>query len=173
LVEQLRTATQALYNDGLWSNSAGPLALVAIDGSQAPGTANVVYFEQFYEEGMATNGTGNVAFAASLAGNGVVDLQNDSGIWSNRSGSIAIVTRAGDPAPGAPNGSKFGFFSGPVLSDSGRVAFIADTFRCCSQERGVWFQDSGALTPLALTEQQAPGLPDGVLFSNISRNVAT
>ena len=57
--------------------------------------------------GPVINDAGQVAFRANLAGSGV-DSTNNQGIWSEGSGSLALVARTGSAAPGAPDGVNFG-----------------------------------------------------------------
>ncbi len=115
---------------GTWSEGSGSLALVARTGSQAPGTPSGVYFS-----GDATvtalgspvlNDAGQVAFEAGLTGSGV-DNSNFQGIWSERSGSLALVARTGSQAPGMPSGVNFSYldFAGPALNNAGQTAFVA------------------------------------------------
>ena len=63
----------------------------------------------------ALNNAGQTAFVAELSGSGV-DGYNDDGIWSEGSGSLALVARSGDHAPGTPSGVNFSYqnnFSSP------------------------------------------------------------
>ena len=46
------------------------------------------------------NDAGQVAFRANLTGSGV-DSTNYQGVWSEGSGSLALVARTGSQAPGA------------------------------------------------------------------------
>ena len=46
---------------------------------------------------------------ASLTGSGV-DSTNNAGIWSEGSGSLALVARSGSQAPGTPSGVNFSGF---------------------------------------------------------------
>ena len=53
---------------------------------------------------------------------------NNQGIWSEGSGSLALVARTGSAAPGAPDGVNFGLNPAlelfePVLNNAGQTAF--------------------------------------------------
>ena len=93
-------------NTGIWSEGSGSLALVARSGSQAPGTPSGVNFSDFLCRSPVLNNAGQTAFYATLTGSGV-DSTNDQGIWSEGSGSLALVARSGSQAPGTPSGVNF------------------------------------------------------------------
>src|SRR5262245_32781629 len=94
---------------------ASGMRTVALTGQSAPGTAGGVTYESF---GMFVHpdhfvyGTpvlddaGRVAFRANLTGDGV-DSTNNQGVWSEGSGSLSLVGRTGNQAPGAPGGVNF------------------------------------------------------------------
>ncbi|MEM1108258.1 MAG: choice-of-anchor tandem repeat NxxGxxAF-containing protein [Planctomycetota bacterium] len=86
------------------AGSIGSPGLVVREGDQAAGTAPGVVFAAFNlpdnfnldSPAAAINAAGQVAFLASLTGNGV-DATNDSGIWvADSDGSITLVVREGD-----------------------------------------------------------------------------
>jgi hypothetical protein len=146
---------------------------VALTGQQAPGApAGVIYGgfgaglanDSFYHD-VALNDAGQVAFRADLAGEGV-DFSNNQGVWSEGSGSLALVARTGSQAPGAPEGVNFStdapldvFF--PVLNDVGQTAFYGAT---SDGGLGLWSEGSGSLAAVARSGDQAPGAPSGVSF---------
>src|SRR5262245_17191865 len=58
--------------------------------------------------------TGHTAFFATLAGTGV-DMTNNNGIWAEGTGGVKdLIVRAGDPAPGAPDGAVFAGLNDPI-----------------------------------------------------------
>ena len=151
-------------NDGsIWSEGPGSHVMVAREGSQAPGTAEGANFLSL-TPGAVLNGAGQTAFAASLIGAGV-DQTNNIGVWSEGSGSLALVARKGSPAPGTAAGVTFtSIFPGPVMNGAGRVAFTAwltgegvDSSNNC----GVWAEDRNGLLTLVIREgdqlEVAPG----------------
>src|SRR5262245_55389056 len=96
---------------------AGNLRTVALTGQPAPGTPGGVTYESFgahyfvedleYEfRGPVLNDAGQTAFRANLSGSGV-DSTNNQGAWSEGSGSLALVARSGNQAPGAAGGVNF------------------------------------------------------------------
>ncbi|MBA3483847.1 MAG: hypothetical protein H0T51_18740 [Pirellulales bacterium] len=161
---------------GVWSEMDGALTLVAREGSQAPGLPVGVKFSNFGPDFRAINGTGLVAFRGVLQfGEGVPGL-NDSGIWSQRSGPLALVAREGDQAPGTPAGIVFGHFSNaPVLNAAGHTAFVGTLQRgdggvTFSNNSGIWSDRSGTLELVAREGNQAPGTPSGTNFDFMPRN---
>ena len=158
------TEVDTTNNSGIWSEGAGGLALVARTGSQAPGTDTGVNFSGLGAP--VLNNAGKTAFQASLTGTGVVAMTNDAGIWSEGFGSLALVARTGNHAPGTPGGVNFsGFgFAQPALNDAGQTAFAASLSGSdvdSTNDQGIWATDSiGALQLIARTGdplEVAPG----------------
>ncbi len=94
-------------NLGIWSGGPGSLALVAAEGTPAPGTANGV---NFWFAGLIPNYTilfnfppllnnaGQTAFFVGIKGSGTNDT-NNAGIWSGGSGSLSLLAPAGAKPP--------------------------------------------------------------------------
>jgi hypothetical protein len=159
---------------GIWAGSAGSLQLVAQTGQQAPGTATGVNFantpfisqQPFFFSPTAMNASDAIAFTSGLAGPGVTPL-NSGGIWAGSSVNVALVARAGDPAPGLAPGTTFTSpvtgsnpFSTPDINASGHVAFSAATM----SGSGIWLSGAAGLGLVAASGGQAPGMPAGVAF---------
>jgi hypothetical protein len=172
LISDLQGSGINSSNDsGLWSGSAGGLALVARDGSPAPGTASGINFSDFFIP-IEINSAGQVAFEAWLTGDDVVDGVNNEGVWSNVSGSLQLVARSGSQAAGAPEGVNYGLFSSsswPLLNDSGQLAFhakLAGSGVDESNNEGIWLGEPDNLALVTRLGQPAPGAPSGVNFSD-------
>ena len=158
---------------GIWSEGFGSLGLVARGGDPAAGTAGVINPINYGEFGsLSLNNAGHSAFSARLISiSGPLSIPgNDKGSWSDRTGSTALVIRAGDQAPGAPLGVKFGYALtslgstdelSPVLNNAGQIAFLTrlvGTGVTSSNNRGVWSEGSGSLAMVARSGNQAPAL---------------
>jgi hypothetical protein len=80
---------------------------------------------------------------------------------------LQYLARSGTQAPGAPEGALFDtIFRPPVINDSGETAFVATTRGVVVS--GIWRSStSGALSAVALSGTQAPGLPPGVNYSGL------
>lgn len=155
-----------INNIGVWSGTSGNLALVAQKGSQAPGMPSGVSFAGFNLP--VLNDSGYTAFSASLAGSGV-DSTNSRSLWSEGSGSLTLLARSGFQAPGAPSGAVFfgsttnPAFSQPLLNNAGQSAFWARLTGggVASGTTGIWSEGSGSLALVAVSGDQAPGVPGG------------
>ena len=136
---------------GIWSEGSGSLALVAREGSLAPGTASATY------AGFGTpvlNDSGETAFRGTLTGS-----TNISGIWSGGAGSLALVARAGDAAPGA-TGAFYSSFTDPLINDSGDTlfsAFLTGAGVDSTNDRGIWLEGTGSLALVVREGDIAPG----------------
>lgn len=162
---------------GIWSEGTGSLTLVARGGDQAPGAPSGVNFGGGFSRPLINN-AGQTAFTADLSGSGI-DATNNQGIWSEGSGSLALVAREGDHAPGTPSGVNFRFQAGvplrPVLNDAGQTAFpafLTGEGVDATNGEGVWSEGSGTLAPVARSGSPAPGTTSGVNFRNFNFGVA-
>jgi hypothetical protein len=134
---------------------------VALSGDQAPGMLPGVHFTRLYGIGM--NSDGHVALASEIAGPGITEA-NNSTIWSEGSGSLALVAQEGDRPPGAPEGIKFLDFGDlvPQLNDAGQIAFSAqlgDGTNISTLHDGIYSGVTGALAPVVRSGDPAPGRP--------------
>ncbi|MEX2092814.1 MAG: choice-of-anchor tandem repeat NxxGxxAF-containing protein [Pirellulales bacterium] len=165
------TGVNSTNNSSIWSEGSGTLALVAREGSHAPGAQEGVTFRDFNDLFPQLNDAGQIAFVASLSGNSV-DSTNGEGIWSGGTNSLALVIRSDDPAPGMPNGTKFVTWNpyNVYLDNAGKVAITAviagEGF---SGPHGpnassIWVGDSNSLSLVTREGASAPGTPDGVDF---------
>jgi hypothetical protein len=112
--------------EGVWSEGAGTLALVARTGDQAPGLPLGVHFSGSVGD-PAINASGHVAFDAGIDGSHP-DFNNIKSIWSDRTGSPALIVRDGDPVPDLPGKvtfSEVGWDAPAVLNAHDRTAFGA------------------------------------------------
>jgi hypothetical protein len=134
---------------GLWlRRSSGELIEVFAIGDHAPGVEGDVHFVDSFDPVM--NASGRVAFLAAVDGNGV-EASNEMGLWSNSTssdGSLDLIARQGDQAPGQEPGFVFGVFLEPSLNAGGQVAFMASGFRnldgaFVDSAFGIWGQDRG------------------------------
>jgi len=137
---------------GIWSEGGGSgLALVIRKGDTAPGTG--VNFIDFGKP--VLNGAGQTAFSGVLTGTGVTTL-NDTGIWSEGSGSLALVAREGSAAPGTIPGVNFASaaftITGggiPILNGVGQTAFrtlVSGTGVSTLNDIGIWAEVDNVAT---------------------------
>jgi hypothetical protein len=149
-------------NTGIWSEGSGTLALVAREGSPAPAIDAGVNFGLF--DPPRLNSAGQIAFRATLTGSGVTS-SNDTGIWSEGSGTLALVAREGSPAPFT--GENFRQLpNSPAFNSAGQTAFRALTGT--SNSESIWSEGSGALAMVARVGDAAPGIANGGTFRSFS-----
>jgi hypothetical protein len=146
---------------GIWSEASRSLAVVARGASPAPGTPGI-NFRGFGKVGL--NSGGEHVFYADLAG---ATQYNEQGIWSDGLGGLALIARQGNPAVGTPNGVYYSDLSGDSLvwSATARAAFTADLQRDgFPWGSGLWEGSVGNLRAVALSGNEAPGAPSGIVF---------
>jgi hypothetical protein len=115
------------------------------------------------------NSAGQTAFYGGLS-DGTV------GIWSEGSGSLALVARDGMQVSGAPEGVHHNFealrdfFPNlPYLNDAGQTAFWANLTGegvDNTNDWAVWSEGSGSLGFVARGGDPAPGTPEGVNYDS-------
>lgn len=152
-------------DSGIWYGpTAAQLQLLARRGFSAPGTGNGPQFDVFGDP--VINNAGVVCFASTLQGSGATSLSSN-GIWAGTPGSLSLVVRAGQAAPGLASGVNFLSFGPPVLNDSGQVAFVATLIGPgigTLNNSAVYAGATGVLKLIAQTSGQAPGLQTGTRF---------
>ncbi len=134
-----------------------------------PGTGDGATFDRFSEASI--NEAGEVVFLGFLEGPGVTSA-NDRGLWLvTRTGTLVLLAREGDPAPGTVvSGAVFSAFTTPVtLNDSGVAAFRAVVsgpgVNAGNNEAIYTASAADGLRPVVVEGGPAPGLP-GVLISD-------
>ncbi len=164
-----RLADGGAGKDALWTEQAGTVRNIALQGGAAAGIPSATFatlqniFEQAFDE------SGQRLFTATVTGGGVTSA-NDFGLWFDDGAATTLVVREGDDAPGLPAGQKFGngFFSPPLLGPGGIVTFVAQTSDGVTTKSGIWQWVGGSLVPLALEEQSGPGLVGTERFGGFS-----
>jgi hypothetical protein len=134
---------------------AGVVRTVAFENQHAPGTPANVTYSTF--SAPTLNATGQTAFDA---------LTDDIrwGVWSEGYGTLALVARQGNPAPGAPSGVTFSSFYSPAINDAGQTAFVAFT---SDARNGLWLKGAGSASLIAREGNHAPGASGDVNFSSL------
>lgn len=169
ITSHLQCLCLATGNSGIFSEHSGSLRLAARYDSPAPGDPGLVLgpFESTagYHQ-PAFNDLGQVAFVAQRLG--TTAGSNNYGMWSEGSGSLNLVTRLGNSAPGAGSGATFTSLNTPLLNNLGQVAFTANTATSTTTGYGLWSQGGGVLHAVALANGAAPGMASGVKFQSIS-----
>ncbi len=141
----------------------------ALAGNTAPGTEPGLVFSSF---GLPVlDNAGNTAFIGRLAGPGL-NGSSDRGIWSgHQAGSVSLVARRGDPAPGTEPGVVFSSLHTPTLNGPGQISFRGHLIGPgvnLSRNKGVWVGTPSSLAPVARANDPAPGTEPGVEFDIFS-----
>jgi hypothetical protein len=141
---------------GIWAEMpSGGLELIARESESAPGT-NAIFATL---GGPGFNNSRQTAFRGSVAGSQVTP-QNAAGVWSQGgSGSLHLVARSGDNAPGTS--VAFLGFENPVINARGETAFVSSLIGigiAGSNDSGIWSEAGGeGLKLFAREGSNAPG----------------
>ncbi len=160
------TNVDVTNDEGIWSERSGLLSLVAREGNAAAGTGPGVVFGNLAEP--LLNTAGQTVFWGTLTGTGV-DHTNDVGIWSDQAGSLSLLVRAGDTAPGTDPGVVYSSVNAPALNNAGQTAFTAELTGpgiTLSNDKGLWSEGSGSLGLVAREGDTAIDLPADVVYSS-------
>jgi hypothetical protein len=160
-------------DSGVWSSESGMWTVIAREGSPAPGGPPDGRFDDLYR-GTAPmiSAAGDVHFSARLQLNGgSVTADNNSGLWTEKSGVLTLSAREGDQPPGTPLGVRFGELYVSTISDSG-IAFAAPLVPSLGgvttrDDTGIWAEKTGELTLIAREGNPAPGMPADIVFSDL------
>lgn len=152
---------------GIWSESSGSLAPVAIEGNQAPGLGTGIHFSQInflFLDDLALNEQGQMAFQTELDGPGIEFFNNEAVyVSAPDNGPLELVARKGETIASLTPGHRFDTFIGePGINAAGEVAFSSfyegpDFFLGNAIWRGTGAAD---LAP-AILSGQAADLPAG------------
>jgi hypothetical protein len=142
------------------------LRTVALSGQPAPGASGAVFGA--FTEAPTLNELGQVAFVNILERAASVGEFNDHGAWSEGSGSLALVAREDDPAPGLPEVQFGSAISLPMLNDSGQTAFrmgLRGPGTTSDDDGAIWSELNGPLQVVVREGSLAPGIRGGGTFS--------
>jgi hypothetical protein len=150
---------------GLWvATGPGTTTKVAQVGDTARGTSAI--YSDFWDGSAVIGGGDNIAFLANLAGEGV-NGNNMRALYAGAAGSVELLARGGEAAPGMPDGVTFGNDIGyPLLNASGQVAFaakLAGTGITSSNDEAIWATDAGGTLRLVAREGDTMVVKPGVI----------
>jgi hypothetical protein len=124
----IRHESEARNSFGFWMRESGELRQLFTFDSQPPGFDESVTWKSYSNEAPAFGSEGHVAFSARVQGPGI-DQSNDQALWVlSEDGALRRVARAGDPAPGMPEGAiieELSFGDGVKINKWGQIAFSA------------------------------------------------
>jgi hypothetical protein len=151
-------------NQGLWSEASGAPVLILRKGEVAPGTPEGSTFSGMTPWGL--NNAGRIVFVGGIEGPLVGVSTN--GIWTiSGPGTAELVVLRNDPVPGDP-GFVFDNLGVPAIDGEGFVTVWAAAVSTTTNKYiGLWTNRSGSMAAIARTGQQAPGTPQGCVFSSL------
>lgn len=155
-----RVAFVALLTSGsspeaIFTGAPGSLQTAALAGTAAPAGGNYSSFSSFV--GPVINGSGQVAFAATLTGG-----SSTQGIFVGAPGAVQAAALTNTAAPA---GGNYSGFVTSVLNGAGQVAFQA-SLTGGSSTRGIFAGAPGAVQATALQGTAAPAGGNYVSFFN-------
>lgn len=157
----------AFYCNALFALPAPTYRTVALRGHQAPGLTSGDIFTSFFTPSI--NSAGEVCFSGTIEGPLGITSNNNTGIWTEGAGPLALLARENDPAAGGTAGEVYSELSGimPNISDSGDVAWLSSLFRPPSTSfiATILKGNVGSVQMLASRGAQVPGLPTGVNYA--------
>jgi hypothetical protein len=182
VVPAINSAGQAVFGawvcDGtstrrsLWFSSGTALLPVMLQGDPAPGTG--AFFGLPAASGLSSatpvlNDSGMVAFVATLTGPGVTP-NNNTAIFAGAPGSLRLIARTGDPAPGFPAGATILAFASTgspghtfALNARGQIVIPAQVSGGSPGGVALYAAQPGGLTRLLYTGGPiSPGSADTV-----------
>jgi hypothetical protein len=158
-------------NGGIFLGHRGALQMVAHAGDAAPGAGGAVWSDVIGGALMLRAG-GRIAFPAELLG---PDAAHNGGVWAGTAGSLTLVAREGDPAPGTTvnyaAGNLDNFFQDTLqlaMNDSGTVALrakLAGTGVTTANDTAIFSGTPGALALVVRLGLPAPGA-GGATYAN-------
>jgi hypothetical protein len=142
---------------GVWrADPGGELSVVAREAFPAPGVTDGV-FASFGDP--VLDADGDVAFMARLAGGvGGVTAGTSQGVWADVDGTLTLIARQGDDAPGLDPGVHFASFRQLVLPDDAGPAVLATVKGpgiSGANDLGLWSADESGELSLVVREGDA------------------
>lgn len=137
---QIAFAGVAGGKSAVWAGLPGALELVAYGETRAPGTPDGVTY--YLMDSPTLSSSGQVAFRSALRGPGT--NQNDTGIFAGTPGSVRLVARNGQDAPGTDPVVRFANPENFAINGAGQVVFLsplAGAGITTANDYGIWAYD--------------------------------
>ena len=127
-------------DSALFIVAIGVQTLVVREGDPVPGLPGMT-FTSFNNTSLNLSDTGVVAFEAGFIGDGVTEF-TDTGIWAGLPGSLELILRQGDVAPGT-GGKTWGNANGQLLmmNHAGQLIFNISLMEGETSTSSRWFWD--------------------------------
>jgi hypothetical protein len=165
------TGVTSANNEALYAGDAGSPTLVARKGDAAPEVPAGVKYSILAGPQLAAGG--QVAYRVVLTGTGVTSA-NNAAIYSGDVTNPQLVARKGNPAAGAPSGTRYSALGTPVLNNLGQISYLAwlGGTGVTSANDGVVYAGSPATPQIVAREgSPAPGTAPGVSYAEFSAQI--
>lgn len=181
-----RSPSSATIDIGLWKNSSGlnaPLAISGVTDDRGPGLGSTVTFAHKAQLPAAwqTGGLAGLNYRANGLGDTVFNnflSDGRRGVWRNlgdRNEPIMLQGETGNLGPGLPGKTfaavdPYSIFS--LLSISSNKTSLFSGLLSGTQQQGLWLNEDGVNRPIALTGDDGllgPDLGPGVKFTGFNR----
>jgi hypothetical protein len=162
---------------GLWvSDFQGDLSYLIRVGDLVPEIGPQIYIDgtSFALDKQTFNDVGQIAFRAGLSfrASPYIYFPTNESIWAGLPGSLQVVAKTGDAAPGIATGPTFAKFYDPVISNTGQVIFAANLEGpdiTDANMGSVWRFDGESLGMILRNGDPAPDTPNGTSFVRIGQ----
>lgn len=147
---------------GTWIMSGGGVSPVLVPGDPAPDLPAGVTVDS---SAGYINEVGHLVVRGMVNGPGI-DGTNASCVWTGPPGSLQLLARAGEPAPGTT--ASFSYLTVSGFTDDDKVLLessLAGPGVSGVNDRGLWVGGPAGLTKVMRTGDPAPGTDTGVVFS--------
>jgi len=159
--------TPSQFVQALWRHSGGAFTVLARAGDAAGGTTSTFFsFPSLYSVQAPSIVDGQVSFHGSLADPFAEAI---AGTWLAAGSTHVPLVMGGDPVPGAPAGSTFGYaFAEPTADGSSYVvaAPYSPPSGASPENEGFWRDDGTGLQLVVRDGLAAPGTPAGTVFGD-------
>jgi hypothetical protein len=173
------TSGASTGNSGVWVTTPLSLGLLALEGTQPPGTAAGVEYDDLSANPLydpVVSYAGAAAFLAPLRGTGVTSANNRA-IIAGTAGNAMLMARTGNAAAGMPAGAVFATLDRPWMNVqnlvySGRVTGGGVG---PNDDEGLWIVPwpSSTTPELVIREGvEAPGVGGGILLHERTSGLA-
>lgn len=160
---------------GVFAGLPGAIQHIADGEAPAPGANPGDKFGNFVSRMPVINNLGQVTFASRLIGDPTVSDLNNEVLWTNMTGSVAMLLREGQQAPGMPagvilgtNGGSNPGFESHVMNNTGEVA-VTTLLAGGPDKAAIYVGSPGAMVPVVLSTDPIPGLPPELIVGSFDR----
>ncbi len=158
----------SLNDVGIWTGDSAGLQYVAREGE----TAATFPFDVTYAElnGVGLNRAGQLAISTRLTGPGI-NSNNDEVLYTGTPGSLEVVARDSDAAPGLAPGVTLGRVLGGSVNNNGTALFqatLAGPGVSNANNNSFWTGTPDGIQLAVREGDAAPGTSDGQNFSDLS-----